>query len=40
LAAAAGARYTRYTDDLAFSGDEELECRAARFSIHVSAILL
>ena len=40
LAAAAGARYTRYADDLAFSGDEEFERRAGRFSIHVAAILL
>jgi hypothetical protein len=40
LAAAAGARYTRYADDLAFSGDEDFERRAARFSIHVAAILL
>jgi RNA-directed DNA polymerase len=40
LAAAAGALYTRYADDLAFSGDEEFERRAGRFSIHVAAILL
>jgi hypothetical protein len=40
LARSAGARYTRYADDLAFSGGREFERRAERFSIHVAAILL
>jgi hypothetical protein len=40
LAAAVGARYTRYADDLAFSGDEQFESRVDRFSIQVAAILL
>lgn len=39
LARAAGAHYTRYADDLAFSGDEEFESRIARFAAHVAAIL-
>jgi len=34
-----GATYTRYADDLAFSGGE-LHRNAERFSIHVAAILL
>jgi hypothetical protein len=40
LAKSAGAEYTRYADDLAFSGDEPFEKRAERFSIHAAAILL
>ena len=40
LARSAGAAYTRYADDLAFSGDEDFERRIDRFSAHVSAILL
>jgi RNA-directed DNA polymerase len=40
LAGAAGAVYTRYADDLAFSGDEDFEARVERFSIHAAAILL
>ena len=40
LAKSAGARYTRYADDLAFSGAEEFERRVERFSTHVAAILL
>jgi RNA-directed DNA polymerase len=40
LAESAGARYTRYADDLAFSGDEEFEMRVGRFATHVAAILL
>lgn len=40
LAEAAGAKYTRYADDLAFSGDKEFEKRIERFSIHVAAILM
>jgi RNA-directed DNA polymerase len=39
LAEAAGAVYTRYADDLAFSGSEEFERRVQRFSTHVAAIL-
>jgi RNA-directed DNA polymerase len=39
LARSAGAEYTRYADDLAFSGDEEFERRVDRFSTHVAAIL-
>jgi len=40
LAKSAGAAYTRYADDLAFSGDEEFEKRAERFRTHVAAVLL
>jgi RNA-directed DNA polymerase len=40
LARSAGAEYTRYADDLAFSGGEEFERRVNRFSTHVAAILL
>jgi RNA-directed DNA polymerase len=39
LAKSAGAQYTRYADDLAFSGDEEFERRVERFSTHAAAIL-
>ncbi len=39
LAKAAGATYTRYADDLAFSGGEEFERCVERFSIHVAVIL-
>jgi RNA-directed DNA polymerase len=39
LARSAGAEYTRYADDLAFSGDEEFERRIDRFATHVAAIL-
>jgi hypothetical protein len=39
LAESAGAKYTRYADDLAFSGDEEFEKCAERFSAHVAALL-
>ena len=39
LADAAGAAYTRYADDLAFSGGEDFERRVERFSTHVAAIL-
>jgi hypothetical protein len=39
LAKAAGAIYTRYADDLAFSGGEEFGRCAERFSIHVAVIL-
>jgi hypothetical protein len=38
LAKSAGAQYTRYADDLAFSGDEKFADRAERFSIYVAAI--
>jgi len=38
LAEASGATYSRYADDLAFSGDESFAHRAERFSIHVAAI--
>jgi hypothetical protein len=40
LAAAAGAAYTRYADDLAFSGDAAFERAARRFAIHVGAVAL
>jgi hypothetical protein len=39
LAEAAGAQYTRYADDLAFSGGEAFDRSVERFSIHVAAIL-
>jgi RNA-directed DNA polymerase len=39
LARSAGAEYTRYADDLAFSGDADFERRVERFSTHVAAIL-
>ncbi|HVR26425.1 MAG TPA: reverse transcriptase family protein [Candidatus Polarisedimenticolia bacterium] len=40
LAKSAGAAYTRYADDLAFSGGEEFEKCAERFAVHVAAVLL
>jgi RNA-directed DNA polymerase len=40
LAKAAGADYTRYADDLAFSGGEDFERSAERFSTHVAAVLM
>ncbi|HTC89596.1 MAG TPA: reverse transcriptase family protein [Bryobacteraceae bacterium] len=40
LARAAGAEYSRYADDLAFSGGEDFERGIERFSTHVAAILL
>jgi RNA-directed DNA polymerase len=40
LAASSGATYTRYADDLAFSGDERLARSIARFHIHACAIVL
>jgi RNA-directed DNA polymerase len=39
LAKSADAAYTRYADDLAFSGGKEFEKRAERFGLHVAAIL-
>jgi len=39
LAHSAGATYTRYADDLAFSGGAEFERRVERFATHVAAIL-
>lgn len=39
LAKSVGAVYTRYADDLAFSGGEGFERRAERFSIHAAAIV-
>ena len=39
LAKSVGGEYTRYADDLAFSGDSTLERCVARFSTHVAAIL-
>ncbi len=40
LARSAGAAYTRYADDLAFSGGERFERSVERFAIHVAAILM
>ena len=40
LAEACGAVYTRYADDLAFSGDKDFEHGIERFAIHAAAILL
>jgi len=40
LAQSAGAVYTRYADDLAFSGDEVFERCVERFANHVAAILM
>ena len=40
LAKAVGAGYSRYADDLAFSGGEEFERCVERFSVHSGAILL
>ena len=37
LAHTANARYTRYADDLAFSGDSDFARRAKRFLLHVAA---
>jgi RNA-directed DNA polymerase len=39
LARCVGAEYTRYADDLAFSGDEAFERRVEQFSTHVAGIL-
>ncbi len=39
LAKSAGAAYTRYADDLAFSGGQELERCVDRFSTHVASVL-
>jgi RNA-directed DNA polymerase len=39
LAESAGAVYTRYADDLAFSGARDFDRRAERFAIHAAAIL-
>jgi RNA-directed DNA polymerase len=40
LAASAGAAYTRYADDLAFSGDGSFARGIARFHVHACAIAL
>lgn len=40
LAATMGATYTRYADDLAFSGDEQLEAAADRLHILIGHIVL
>ncbi len=38
LARAAGAAYTRYADDLAFSGDAGFARRVERFAVHATAV--
>ena len=40
LAEASGAVYTRYADDMAFSGGRDFERGAERFAVHAAAILL
>jgi hypothetical protein len=40
LAASAGASYTRYADDLAFSGDADFARSVDRFRVHAAAIIL
>jgi hypothetical protein len=40
LAGSAGATYTRYADDLAFSGSAEFERVVERFGLHVAAICM
>jgi hypothetical protein len=40
LARMLGASYTRYADDLVFSGGEELECSVRRFQVQVCRIAL
>lgn len=40
LAKRVGATYTRYADDLAFSGNADFSRRAERFSIHAAAIAI
>lgn len=40
LAAAAGARYTRYADDLLFSGGSEFAARVRRFLPHVGSVVM
>jgi len=40
LAKSAGAAYTRYADDLAFSGGEPFHHRVERFALHAAAITL
>jgi hypothetical protein len=40
LAKSAGAGYTRYADDLAFSGGEEFARAVGRFSAHAAAVAL
>ncbi|HEY3740793.1 MAG TPA: reverse transcriptase family protein [Bryobacteraceae bacterium] len=39
LARSAAALYTRYADDLAFSGGDDFERRVERFSLHAAAIV-
>jgi RNA-directed DNA polymerase len=39
LAMSAGARYSRYADDLAFSGGKDFQRCAERFAIHVASVL-
>jgi hypothetical protein len=40
LAESAGAQYTRYADDVAFSGGDDCDRRVERFAAHAAAILM
>jgi hypothetical protein len=40
LARSLGGRYTRYADDIAFSGDEAMRRNAAKLPVHIAAIAI